>query len=111
MAIELTGYKYIQHKLKTRPWGCECQFTFVSELDGRTFNEVISIPSLKIEEKDLTLCIEERLKLISAPVLPEPEPEKTYTQSEVEAVLKEKKYFLNGQHFPGDLAAKTLGVK
>jgi len=71
MAIEITGYKYIQHKLKTRPWGCECQFTFVSELDGRTFNDIVSIPNLKIEEKDLVLCIEERLKLISAPRLPD----------------------------------------
>jgi len=42
---------------------------------------------------------------------PEPVPEKVYTQFEIDAVLKEKKYFTNGQHFPGDLPTKTVGGK
>ena len=109
--ITIKGFKYIQHKLKQRQWGCECQFTVVSETDGRTFNEVIAIPSLKIEEKELVIYVEERLKLVSAPRPAEPVPEKVYTQSEIDAALKEKKYFSNGQHYPDDLATKTIGVK
>jgi len=107
----IKNYTYIQHKLKTRPWGCECQFTFVSELDGRTFNEVIAISSLKIEEKELSLLIEKRLKLISAPKLPESEPEKIYPQSEVDGILIAKKYLIIGQKFPNDLPTKVMGGK
>ena len=71
MAISIIGYKYIQHNLKTRAWGYECQFTFVTDNDKRTFDDAIPIPSLKIADKDLAILIEERLKLISAPRLPD----------------------------------------
>ena len=68
--MEIKGYKYIQHKLKPRPWGPECQFTVARLSDGLHFNDVISIPDLKIEEEDLAKLILERLKLIDR----EPEP-------------------------------------
>jgi hypothetical protein len=40
-------------------------------------------------------------------VAPIPE-EKIFRQSEIDSILKEKKYFINGQHFPGDLQVKTI---
>jgi len=88
MTISIIGYKYIQHNLKIRAWGYECQFTFISESDGRIFDDVISVPSLKIGETDLEVLIEKRLLLISKP-LPPPEII-VLDNSQVENYLKAK---------------------
>jgi len=57
---------YITHKLIKRPWGAECRFT-VAKDDNTHINEVISIPSINIEESELIKLIEQRLAVIDMP--------------------------------------------
>ena len=41
----------------------------------------------------------------------EPEPEKNYSETEINTILKEKKYFTNGNKFPDDLPDKSDVLK
>ncbi len=63
--MKITGYKYIQHKIKPRPWGPECQFT-VARPDGTHINEVIPIPSIDASESVLAERIQARLAMLEA---------------------------------------------
>lgn len=64
--MKLTGYTYIQHKIKERPWGPEVQFT-AARTDGSHINEVIALTSATPIEQELTALIQARCELIDAP--------------------------------------------
>jgi hypothetical protein len=57
--MEIEGYTYIQHNIKERPWGHECQFT-VATLDGAHINDVIAVESGGIKDADLSALIAAR---------------------------------------------------
>lgn len=88
MALIIPGYTYIQHKLKLRPWGPECQFT-VARPDGTHINEVIAVPSTKIEEKELEGLISSALVRIDRVTEPIIIP-RTYMEDEVKQLLVDK---------------------
>lgn len=62
--MKLTGYTYIQHKIKQRPWGLECQFT-VARADGSHINEVIGLPD---DKADLVPLIQARCEMVDASI-------------------------------------------
>lgn len=104
MALIIPDYKYIQHKLKPRPWGPEVQFT-VARSDGSHINEVIPIPDLKIEDKALAELIVNALKRIDVPPPPPPpdpieEAMKTAEankEAEIKSILEAKGLLEKGQ--------------
>jgi hypothetical protein len=63
----------------------------------------------KDDEKIIATKIEDKLLALST-IVPEPEPEKVYTQKEIDDTLIEKKYFTPGKMFPADLPTKTVAV-
>ena len=79
--MELLSGKYIQHRIIIRPSGPECQFTV--DKDAVHVNAVISIPSEKIEEKDLAELIDSYVK--SIPVVDD-----TPIKSELELAVEAK---------------------
>jgi hypothetical protein len=91
--MEIEGYKYIQHKLKSRPWGPECQFT-VEKLIGGFIDDVISIPDMKIEESELAKLITERLKLIDHEIEPFIDPQMKMIEDAVAAKETEIRFIL-----------------
>jgi len=101
--MEIEGYKYIQHKLKPRPWGPECQFT-VEKLIGGFIDDVISIPDMKIEEKELAQLILDRLKLIDHEIEPFIDPQMKMIEDavlakevEIKSILEQKGLLEKGQ--------------
>ena len=93
--MEITDYKYIQHNIKTRPWGVECQFTAINSA-GKYFDDIVMISSEKAEEKELVEAITERLKQTDI-VREELPTEKIYTEKEVESLLVSKGYLVIGE--------------
>lgn len=112
--IVIDGYKYITHKLINRPWGPECRYT-VAKADGSHINDVVVIPSMKIEEKELTEIVAARLAMID--IEPEIiEPEQTYTATQVKELLIEKGYMSSQEKLEdlkpvSELVAKVSAVK
>lgn len=52
MALVISGYTYITHKIINRPWGPECRATF-ADADGTHINEVFPIPSADATNQQL----------------------------------------------------------
>lgn len=86
--MEIKNYKYIQHTITPRKWGAECQFT-VSDTIGKMYDDVISIPSTKIEEKELQTLIENKLMQLSVQQIPDIPPFKEISGEEVETYLRD----------------------
>jgi hypothetical protein len=106
--VEIKGYKFIAGKIVPRPWGTEYRFSVISESTGKNYDDTVMV-NPKATEKEIGLIVESNLAVLSA-VIPEPVIEKRYSQTEVDSILKEKKYLDNGKHFPSDLPVKTLGA-
>lgn len=101
--MEINGYKYIAHKIIPRSWGIEGRFTV--DKDGRHINDIAMMPSEKMDEKEIGLLIEERLKLIDRPIEPNI-PERIFTETGVKALMIEKGYLTEGQKLE-DLKTKV----
>jgi len=106
--MRIKGYKFIAGKVVPRKWGTEYRFSVVSESTGKNYDDIVMI-NPKDDEKIIASKIESKLLALST-VIPEPEPEKVYTQKEIDNVLVEKKYFTSGKKFPGDLPTKVEAV-
>jgi hypothetical protein len=106
--MEIKGYKFIAGKIVPRKWGTEYRFSVISESTGKNYDDIVMI-NPKATEKEIGLIIESKLAVLSV-VIPEIIPEKQYSQTEVDSILKEKKYLDKGKHFPSDLPVKTLGA-
>lgn len=95
--MEIAGYTYITHKLISRPWGSECRFTVKTE-NGVNIDDVIPVPSTKIEENDLAKLILARLDLRTAPPeQPFVVAEREQYEREVMELLVNKGYLKQGE--------------
>jgi hypothetical protein len=86
--MEISGYTYITHKLIDRPWYPECRFTVARLTDNSHINEVIRIPSMKVEEKELVKLLEVELARIDAPRPEDPLDPIIQAQADKEAEIK-----------------------
>lgn len=109
----IKDYKYITHKLIQRLWGAECRFT-VAKLDDSHINDVISVPDLKIDEKELSELILQRLKIIDHPIEPFIDPQIKMVEDaafakegEIKAILIKKGILLAGQSIE-DITARSV---
>lgn len=99
----IKGYKFIAGKICPRPWGLEYRFSVISDSTGKHYDDIVMI-SKNSTEKEIESIITNKLLLLSDVV--SVEPEKIYSESEINSILKEKKYFSGNEKFPEGLVAK-----
>jgi hypothetical protein len=104
--MNIPGYKYLTHKIITRPWGVECRFA-VRRDNEPDFNDIVMVSSEKADEKELVELIVARLKLCDRPKDQDIVSERTYTETEVKRLLIEKGYLTKDQ---GIVDLKTAGM-
>ena len=101
--MEIKGYKFITGKTCPRPWGIEYRFSVISDDTGKHYDDIVMIDKNDNEEKIESIITNKLLSLSSVVSV---EPEKMYSDSEINMILKDKKYFLGNEKFPDDLVTK-----
>jgi hypothetical protein len=108
--MEIKDHTYITHKLIDRPWYPECRFTVARLTDDSHINEVIRIPSMKVEETDLAKLIEAALVMIDAPRPDDPVDPVEQAQADKEAEIKAylvKQELITAEQTVWDVKTKT----
>jgi len=101
--MEIKGYKFITGKTCPRPWGIEYRFSVISDNTGKHYDDIVMIDKNDNEKKIENIITN---KLLSLSNVVSVEPEKIYSESEINTILKDKKYFSGNEKFPNDLVTK-----
>ena len=101
--MEIKGYKFITGKTCPRPWGIEYRFSVISDNTGKHYDDIVMIDKNDNEKKIENIITNKLLSLSSVVSV---EPEKIYSETEINNILKEKKYFSGNEKFPNDLVTK-----
>ena len=101
--MEIKGYKFITGKTCPRPWGIEYRFSVISDNTGKHYDDIVIIDKDDNEKKIESIITNKLLSLSSVVSV---EPEKIYSESEINTILRNKKYFSGDEKFPNDLVTK-----
>ena len=101
--MEIKGYKFITGKTCPRPWGIEYRFSVISDNTGKHYDDIVMIDKNDNEKKIESIITN---KLLSLSNVVSVEPEKIYSEYEINTILKDKKYFSGNEKFPNDLVTK-----